>query len=433
MKILFISEYFYPFAPGGAEWSIWYLAKALVKKGHKIGILTPNYGAKRYEIKEKVKIYRFPFPAKLSSGQHSVRYFYHLNPFFYLYQALWVIRILKKEGYQLIHAQSRFSLPGSVFAAKILKKPVFFYLRDTSSFCPIGMCTHHFYKNKIKNCDFRNYWEKCSKEYLQLYLKNPKGLKKIFHKLVFLYLFLDNRIQRLCLNHVNGITALSDGILEIYKKSKILGENIVTIKIPSLLPKIPTISLKEKNNLQKTLKINKKKPLILYIGKFSIGKGTPTLIKAIRVVLKKSKETEFLLIGKGKKPMIENKRVKIFSSISHEKILKIYKLASLVVVPSVNPEGLNRVIIEAMASGVCVISTFTGGTKELIENEKTGILVEPFDWQELSEKILFLLENEDLRKKLGRKGEEEIKKKLEKEKIIKNLTAFYTSFNARGR
>lgn len=428
MKILFVNEYFYPFTPGGAEWSIYYLAKALVEKGHEVGILTPNYGAKSFETIEGIKVYRFPFPAKLSPGQHSVRYFYHANPLFYLYNAFWIIKITRKENYQLIHSQNRFSLPGSFLAGKILRKPVFFYIRDVSSFCPIGMCTHQFYKNGIKDCDFKNYCQSCTEEYLRCYLNNPKGLKKIFHKLILFYLFLDNRWQRFCLNHINGVTALSKGVLEVYRKSQVLNKAIPSRVVPSLLPKIPKVSLRKKQFLRRQLGVGQGKHLILSVGKFSHGKGTPVFVKAIREILKKRKDVIFLLVGKGKKPTLKHSNVKILSSLPHEQILQLYPLASIVVIPSVNPEGLNRVIIEAMASGVPVISTSTGGTPELIEDGKSGILLEPFDWQSLYKKILFLLENQKLRKRIAKEGKRNLEEKLEQKKVVEKLLDFYTAF-----
>lgn len=427
MKILFVNTYFYPFTPGGAEWSIYYLARTLIEKGHKVGILTPNYRTKSFENIKGIKVYRFPFPAKLPKGQDSVRYFYHANPLFYLYNAFWIIKIARKENYQLIHSQNRFSLPGSFLAGKILKKPVFFYIRDVSSFCPIGMCTHHFYKTGIRDCDFKSYWKNCTEEYLRLYLNNPTGFKKIVHKLILFYLFLDNRWQRFCLNNIDGVTALSKGVLEVYKKSQVLNKTIPFRVVPSLLPKIPKASLFKKQSLRKQLAIDKGKHLVLSVGKFSRGKGTPVLVKAIREILKKRKDIIFLLVGKGKRPLLKHPNVKILSSLPHRQILQLYSLASIVVVPSVNPEGLNRVIIEATTSGVPVISTNTGGTPELIEDGKTGILLEPFDWQNLYKKILFLLEHPKLRKRIAREGKIRIAEKLDQKKVTEELLNFYTS------
>ena len=84
MRLLFICDYFPPFAPGGAEWSIYCLAKALSKKGHKVIILTPDYSKAPLEEKEEgFKIIRYPFLFKLKSDQRLLPYFCLNQPFFY--------------------------------------------------------------------------------------------------------------------------------------------------------------------------------------------------------------------------------------------------------------------------------------------------------------------------------------------------------------
>ena len=76
MRILFLCDYFPPFAPGGAEWSSYYSAKALARKGEEIIVLTPNYGQlPKIERKQGFKVIRFPFPFKLKNEQQTLPYF----------------------------------------------------------------------------------------------------------------------------------------------------------------------------------------------------------------------------------------------------------------------------------------------------------------------------------------------------------------------
>lgn len=422
MRILFVTEYFYPFTPGGAEWSVYYLAKALVEKGHQVGILTPNYGAKSLETKDGIKIYRFPFLAKLKKGQHSVRYFYHANPLFYFYNAFWIGKIARQGDYELIHAQNRFSLPGSFLAAKLLKLPVFFYLREATSFCPLGMCTHHFPQTGIKDCDFKNYWQKCSKEYLHFYLNNPKGLARIYNRLVLLYLWLDNRFQRFFLNRVDGVTALSQGILDVYQKSGVLKEAVPARVIPSFPSPFTKISHKEKEVLRKKFRVSKKK-IVLYVGKFSRGKGVFDLVYVAKKILEKDKDVVFLFIGKGRLK-IKYKGITVFSSLPHEEILKIYQIADIVVIPSINPEGLSRVLVEAANASRAVITADVKSARTLIKQGKTGLLFKPGDRGALVKSLRLLLKRKDLVKKFGLSVKKEAAVKLDIEKIISSLINF---------
>lgn len=423
MKILFVSEYFHPFTPGGAEWSVWYLAKALVEEGHKVGIVTPNYGAQDFELKKGVKIYRFPFPVKLKKGQHSARYFYYANPLFYFYNAFWVGKIARQGDYELVHAQNRFSLPGSFLAAKLLKLPVFFYLRDASSFCPIGMCTHHFYKTGIKNCDFKNYWQACSEEYLRFYLNNPQGIRRMWHKLILFYFWLDNRLQRFFLNRVNGAVALSKGILDVYQKSGALKRAVPTHVAHILFSPSSRISPTEKRILRKKLGVNKKR-IVLYIGKFSRGKGTLDLIKAAKQILKKEKDVIFLFIGKGRL-RVSYKGINVFSSRRREEILKIYQISEIVVFPSIAPEGLGRVLVEAASMGKAIIASNIQSTRELIRHRKEGLLFSPGDRRTLARYLRLLLKRKDLRSKFGLAAKRGVTRKLNPDKITESLIKFY--------
>src|SRR3989344_2318855 len=58
MKILLVSDYFYPFTPGGSEWSVYELARALKKNNVEVVIATLNYGAKTKDVYRKVKVIR---------------------------------------------------------------------------------------------------------------------------------------------------------------------------------------------------------------------------------------------------------------------------------------------------------------------------------------------------------------------------------------
>lgn len=69
--------------------------------------------------------------------------------------------------------------------------------------------------------------------------------------------------------------------------------------------------------------------------------------------------------------------------------------ADIVVLPSLQ-DNLPFVVMEAQTAGKPVIATKVGGNVEMIEDGKTGILVEPKNSKELSEKILFLLDNDKL-------------------------------------
>ena len=115
MKILFVTEYFYPYIHGGGEISTEKLAKALCSYGEIIHILTPNYGFKASEMVDGCYIHRFPFPVKFSKFSDQLSPSWYFNPIYILILFFQIFKIVRFEKIQIIHVQSLFSLPSAVF------------------------------------------------------------------------------------------------------------------------------------------------------------------------------------------------------------------------------------------------------------------------------------------------------------------------------
>jgi len=154
---------------------------------------------------------------------------------------------------------------------------------------------------------------------------------------------------------------------------------------------------------------------ILTIGRLVEKKGIKFLIMAMEIVVKAYPDAKLIIGGDG--PERENlvtlrnslkleKNVEFTGFIPREKISSVYASADIFVLPSIemksgDTEGLGVVLLEAMASGVPVVGSNTGGIVDIIEDRKTGLLVKPGDTNDLADKLLILLSNEDLRNTLS--------------------------------
>ncbi len=87
-------------------------------------------------------------------------------------------------------------------------------------------------------------------------------------------------------------------------------------------------------------------------------------------------------------------------TVKGEDKLNVFKEADIFVLPSYS-EGFSTAILEAMASGLPVIATNVGAAPEIIENGVNGYIVEPGDIDSLSARIQQLIDNEELRMKMG--------------------------------
>jgi colanic acid/amylovoran biosynthesis glycosyltransferase len=99
-----------------------------------------------------------------------------------------------------------------------------------------------------------------------------------------------------------------------------------------------------------------------------------------------------------------------------------------VIAPNGRKEGIPGTIIEAMVTGLPVISTYHAGIPYVIKNLETGILVKEWDISELMEKIKLLIDDVKLRDKLGKAGQkfaienlDLVKKETELENIYNSL------------
>ena len=98
--------------------------------------------------------------------------------------------------------------------------------------------------------------------------------------------------------------------------------------------------------------------------------------------------------------------------------------SSIVVLPSYR-EGLPKVLCEAAACGIPVITTNVPGCSDAIINEQTGILVPPRESEELSLAIISLLKNPERLKKMGEAGRRLAEEKYDIKKIVNTHMKLY--------
>jgi glycosyltransferase involved in cell wall biosynthesis len=131
-------------------------------------------------------------------------------------------------------------------------------------------------------------------------------------------------------------------------------------------------------------------------------------MEAVRCTKEKTDKVHFYIVGDGaeRDHLVQlSKDLDIGNLVTftgyRNDALQIMRRMDVVVNPSVRPEPLGRVIIEAMFFGIPVIATNNGAPTELIEDGKTGFLVEPGKPEQIVTAICSLWDDEGLRKKVG--------------------------------
>jgi len=165
---------------------------------------------------------------------------------------------------------------------------------------------------------------------------------------------------------------------------------------------------------------------IMYCGRLEERKGYKDLIKAAEYI--NNNKVNFYLYGDGETnkaiQLNKAKNINIMGWQAGKTLEKAYLNADIFVLPSYN-EGLPMAILEAMSYGLPIISTNVGGIPELITNGVNGFLIEPGDCLNLVNKLNILIENKDLRIKMGEEGLKRIKEDFSHSKIIDQLEQIY--------
>jgi glycosyltransferase involved in cell wall biosynthesis len=421
MNICLVNEYFPPFAPGGAEWSLDALSRAMAARGHRVTIVTPNYGAAAREERDGVSVVRFSFPRRLPSGRTPATPKWLANPLFYLWAALAVARAARRAGAEVIHAQNKHSLIPCVLAGRWLGVPVFLTIRDGSIVDAAPMCLHHGDRMPT-DCGVRKLWRECSEEYFTQYLAGRRS--RLRGKLAFLYFWLDSRLKQRFLRRVDGVIGVSRGILEIYRRSGLFDgvrSTHVVYNVPPLSTPPPPSDVEA---LRERLGLRGRR-VVLYVGKFSPGKGSADLVAAAQSLSSRCPDATFLFVGEGALETNGTADVRRFGPLPNREVLALYPLADVVVVPSIVPDALSRVILEAMAASRPVVGTRVGGTPELVIHDVTGLLIERGDRKELADAIATLLDDPSRRERLGKAAREHISRGFVSDQTVEQLVAIY--------
>jgi len=148
-------------------------------------------------------------------------------------------------------------------------------------------------------------------------------------------------------------------------------------------------------------------PVVGIIARLSDVKGQDILIKAMSDVVKEIPNAKLLIVGEGKKEFVLRKLAEELSLSEHvvfyptvNKTNEVLSMLDVFVMPS-RQEGLGLSIMEAQASGLCVVASAVGGIPSLIKDGKTGILVESENVNLLAKGIVKALTDKEFSQRMG--------------------------------
>ncbi len=364
MKVLVLNYEYPPLGGGAANATKYILQEFSSFKNLEIDLITSGIGKFRVdEIYDNVRIHYLDIgknEKELHNQSNKDLLVYSKKAYFYSK------RLMKKEKFDLIHAF--FGIPCGFIAQK-LKLPYIVSLRGSDV---------PFYSKKY-------YW-----------------FDKFFFK----------RLSKRIWKKSDAVIANSNGLREL-ALSCVPGQ-----KIGVIYNGIDVDEFVAKKSYSRTGKLK-----ALCVGRLIERKGFGFVVEATRK-LKGKVSVDFAGDGPkldSLKKMSRGLDVNFLGLVSHDKLGKIYRNYDVFVLPSFN-EGMSNTVLEAMAAGLGIIVTDTGGTRELLNGN--GFMVKSGSSDDIADKLRLYLEDRRLVEKHGKKSRK-LAENMSWEKVAKDYFKLY--------
>ena len=194
--------------------------------------------------------------------------------------------------------------------------------------------------------------------------------------------------------------------------------------------------------LQGVIKIERNKKYLLYVGRLMPIKGVHILIEAFNEIHRRMPDVRLIITGPSffggtAKTAYEQELVSLAELVNdaviftgflpHEKLKYLYSAAYIVVFPSVWPEPFGLVMLEAMASGSCLVASAVGGIPEVVESGINGVLVKPADAGALAHAVCSTLSEPELMRRMEIMARQKIVANHTWERLVGELETLFGS------
>lgn len=403
MKILFLNDAIPPRNIGGPGFRNFEVAKELLKRGNEVYFITSCQDKKQEgeEIKDGIKIFNI-----YSKYNLKYRNYVSVCNLAVLGKIKKIIKELKPDVTHIdtVHIHLSYA---SIKVVKRYSKAVFLTSRDFMLYYPDKFI------QKERVCGEVNYKVN--------WFDNLKVAKKRYNP-------LRNTMIKHYLKYVDKIFAISEEMKKALSQNGITNVDVVynSLPIPANEPEY-----RAENN-SKT---------IFFPSRTSEAKGVYKLLDAFPLIKKKVASAKMIIVGAAEdrkkrireyvdKVNISKEDIEIIGWVSNEEVKDIYGKVSVVATPSLYPDPLLGVNLEAALYKKPVVTTCFGGAKEFVIDGETGYVVNPYDIKDLAEKISDILLDEEKARRFGEAGYKRLKEKFSITVQVDKLLNHYNKFTA---
>jgi glycogen synthase len=362
MRILLATDSFPPVC-GGSGWSTYELARSLRSRGHGILVVQPRPGTPAGVRMAEYDRFRIMEVGAYAPAIPYVRnYFKNERLHDMLAPMLW--EIVEREGVDIVHGQHVMTCLPSIAAARRRGIPSVCTIRDYWPVC--------YWSDLIHTTEPDALCPECSAGGMRQCIQARAGVLWPLAVPMIPYMRGNLRRKRAGLAQADAVIAVSSTIAaDLRARAPELDPARITI-IPN------GIDLQDVRRRAEASAAPMRQPYALYLGKLAPNKGT---LQLVDVIVQAGLDWPLVIAGDGPdRPALEDlarrsgRDIRFVGWVDRDAATAWLAHASMLIFPSRGPESLSRVLIEASALGVPIAAMDTGGTRDIIEPEVTGLL-----------------------------------------------------------
>ncbi len=414
MHIVILSDTLPPDSPGGAGKIAWQLGQGLIAAGHRVTFVTSTRGPSALEDRQGIPVHAI----HSNYAERWVAWFGLLNP----QTIVPLTRLFRKLRPDVVNAHNihqHLSYHSLVLARRVRAATVF-TAHDVMPFA-YAKLTRFIDPNRPDQCDGWDYRLPFGYNIRQMRLRwNPARNLSIRHTMVY---YMDARV------------AVSGALRDALQANRLPPFEVVHNGIDLDSVDIPEVSVQV---LRQRYKLEGRR-VIVFGGRLSRHKGDRQLFAALRKVKERVPDVALLVLARPsdytERMLRDNPdlsdQIVLGGWLEGGELMAAYRLADVVVSPSVSFDSFPTVNLEGMAAGAVPVTTCFGGGRELVQDGETGFVVNPYDIDSLADRLARLLTDDALRHRMATAGRARIEAEFTLERQVHNMLAVYERALAR--
>lgn len=249
---------------------------------------------------------------------------------------------------------------------------------------------------------------------------------------------LRRRLAYRLISRYATVVAVSHDLKEFVAQEVGIARDRITVVHNGVNP-LSSISQEDRDCCRVELGIPPCEQVVGAVGSLYPVKGHRFLIDAVPQVLRRFPDTTFLIIGRGELEAAlkeQAERLGVASKVMflglRQDVPRLLAVMDIFALPSLS-EGLSMAVLEAMTAGKPIVATRVGGNPELVEEGRTGLLVESQSSQALVTALELMLGSRDTARQMGACGREKARREYGVDGMVRQYVALYQAHAEKNR